>query len=258
VEPGAQGREVPGAGEQTARFVERWTQRSGIRIRYADNAPADPVGLPILFVPGLSDVAEEYRETLEFFTPRRCIVVEVRGRGRSDAPASGYRSADHMADLAAVVAEEGLSRFHLMTFSRGTTWALDLAFANPGAVASVSIGDYRAGEVRIEGFVERLWASSFRGKRLSDRIQRHVLDELARESKPRECYEALAALGVPVLVARGTAGGIVDDAVAARYREAIPDVEIVTIPGAAHDLFRPSRTAYPAAVQAFLARRTKE
>jgi hypothetical protein len=41
--------------------VERWTARSGPRIRYLDNAPGDQVGLPILFSPGLSDLADAGR-----------------------------------------------------------------------------------------------------------------------------------------------------------------------------------------------------
>src|SRR4029079_6187520 len=65
----------------------------------------------------------------------------------------------------------------------------------------------------------------------------------------------LADLGVPVLVARGGDGSFVSDEVADRYREAVPDVEIVDIPESGHDLFRPSRTAYPRAVLDFVARR---
>ena len=88
--------------------VERWTQRSGVRIRYLDNSPDEPVGLPILLSPGFTDFADEYVEVLEFFAPRRVLVVEVRGRGGSEAPTTGYAAGDHTADLRAVVDEEGL------------------------------------------------------------------------------------------------------------------------------------------------------
>jgi hypothetical protein len=39
-----------------------------------------------------------------------------------------------------------------------------------------------------------------------------------------------------------------------RYRESVPGVEVVTIPGSGHDLFRRSRTAYPSAVLEFISR----
>ena len=234
--------------------VERWTTLSGIRIRYLDNAPDGPMGLPILFSPGLTDIADEYEATLEYFLPRRVLVVEVRGRGQSEAPPNGYSAADHMGDLAAVVEAEKLSRFHLMTFSRGTSWALDLAFAQPSAVATISIGDYRAAEIGLgDEFADHLWTTTFRGRKISERVERHVLEELARASRPRELYEELGALGKPVLVAKGVGGGIVDEAVIERYRSAVADLNVVTIPEAGHDLFRPSRTAYPAFVREFLA-----
>jgi hypothetical protein len=38
--------------------------------------------------------------------PRRVLVVEVRGRGRSEAPPSGYTVVDHMRDLRAVLEQE--------------------------------------------------------------------------------------------------------------------------------------------------------
>jgi pimeloyl-ACP methyl ester carboxylesterase len=236
--------------------TERFTTRSGAKIRYLDNAPEHPVGLPILFSPGITDFADEYAALLEYFLPRRALVVEVRGRGGSEAPPTGYAVVDHVRDLEAVIEEESIDRFHVMTFSRGTSWALDLALANPARVASFSIGDYRAVEVGMPAtFADDMLSTTFRGKPLTERIPRHVLEELQRASRARELWDRLPELG-PLLVAGGDAGGIVNDEVTAKYRAVRPDVEIVTIPGAAHDLFRPDRTAYPLAVADFIARRT--
>jgi non-heme chloroperoxidase len=235
--------------------IERFTNRSGVKIRYLDNAPEDPAGLPILFSPGITDFADEYGALLEYFLPRRALVVEVRGRGGSEAPPTGYAVADHIRDLEAIIDEERLDRLHVMTFSRGTSWALDLALSNPARIASFSIGDYRAVEVGMpEGFADHMMSTTFRGKPLTERIPRHVLEELQRASRARELWDRLPELG-PLLVARGEEGMVSDETVA-QYRAVRPDVEIVTIPGAAHDLFRPDRTAYPAAVAEFIARRT--
>lgn len=237
--------------------TERRTLRSGCSIRYLTNAPAQPVGLPLLFVPGVSDLADEYEDLLAFFTPRPTFVVEVRGRGGSEAPATGYAVADHVRDLEAVLDEEGIDRFHLMTFSRGTSWSLDLAAAHPGRVASLSIGDYQAGEVGLgEGFAESFAQSRFRGRVVAERMPVRVLEALAAASVSRDLYDVVAGLPAPVLLARAGSGtGIVDDAVEARYRAARPDLEVVTVPDAPHDLFRPDRRAYPAAVASFIERR---
>lgn len=237
--------------------VARWTSRSGPRIRYLDNSPTAPVGLPILFSPGVTDTADEYAEVLQFFAPRRLLVVEVRGRGVSDAPPSGYTAAEHADDLDAVLAEEGIERFHMMTFSRGTTWALDLVLRDPRRVATVSIGDYWPAEIALgEETAAHLMTTRFRGRPMHERVEPHVLPALFEASQPRDLSADLAAAGLAVLVATGTEPGcLVTTDTLQRYRDEIPGVETVIIEGASHDLFRPDRLAYPKAVIDFINRR---
>jgi non-heme chloroperoxidase len=238
--------------------TECWTTRSGVRIRFLDNSPGASVGLPILLSPGVTDFAGEYAEVLKFLLPRRVVVVEVRGRGESEAPALGYTAADHADDLAAVLDEAGIDRFHLMTFSRGTTWGLDLALRNPARVATVSIGEYWTGEHALEAHMaETLMATRFRGRPMVERVQPHVLTEMFRASRMRDLCDDLVATGLPVLMATGTAaeGRMLNDDTLADYRLRIPGLETVIIDGAGHDLFRPDRHAYPSAVRDFIARR---
>ncbi len=235
--------------------VERFTTRSGPRIRFLDSAPADPVGAPILLSPGFTDVAEEYSEVIDFFAPRRIVVAEVRGRGGSEAPAEGYAALDHAADLRAVLDEAAIGRFHLMTFSRGTTWGLDVALADPSNVLSISIGDYWPGEVALdEARADAIMSSRFRGRPMPDRVPAHVPAAVFRASQDRDLAPAIAASGVPVLVATGTEPGCLLDPTALEdYAARVPGVEVVVIPGAAHDLFRPDRLAYPRAVRDLIA-----
>lgn len=236
--------------------VERLIENDGITIRCLDNDPSQPVGLPVVFVPGITDVADDYLESFDCFADRRWVVVELRGRGGSTAPPRGYSAREQAGDVCAVMAELGIGAFHLMTFSRGTTPGLQVAFLQAKEVRSVSIGDYRPAEIAITpDLVERLWSSTWRGTPVSSRVARHALDGIQADAQAREFWDELAALNVPVLVARGSEGGIVTDALAERYRDAIPDIEVVTIPGSAHDLFRPSRTAYPNAVLEFIGKR---
>jgi pimeloyl-ACP methyl ester carboxylesterase len=144
-----------------------------------------------------------------------------------------------------------------MTFSRGTSWGLELAFTAPQRVASVSIGDYKPFELHLPpAFAEEQMKTRFRGRPMTQRLQRHVLEGLAAESKGRELWDRWAELPCPVLVAQpGTRSGLVTDEVAARYRTARPDVELVVVPDAPHDIFRPDRLFYPRAVADFIARR---
>jgi non-heme chloroperoxidase len=230
--------------------VERWTTSTGGKIRYLDSAPENPVGLPILFSPGFTDFADESLEVLRFFNPRRVLVVEVRGRGKSDAPLTGYQASDHADDLAAVLEQEGIDRFHLMTFSRGTTWGLELALRDPKRVATVSIGDYWAREHHLDrDYAPKFMSTRFRGKPMPERISEHVVAEVFGASIDRDLLGSLAASNIPVLVATGTEPGCMLHAENLdEFRNRIPGVEVITIAGASHDLFRPDRFAYPKAV----------
>lgn len=237
--------------------VENFADNDGVKIRYLDLRPAEPSGYPIVFVPGVVDTADEYVEALECFDDRRVLVVEVRGCGGSDAPVEGY-SSDHLAgDVRAVLSDSGINAFHLMTFSRGTTAGLRAAFDCPARVMSVAIGDYPAAEIALtDDFADRMSAMSWRGVPNSERMPRHVMEAVQRESRREGLWDRLAALKVPVLVARGPEpGSLLDDRKAERFRKTIPDLEMAVIPGAGHDLFRPVRGAYPLLVRGFISRR---
>jgi pimeloyl-ACP methyl ester carboxylesterase len=234
---------------------ERFVSNDGVRLRYLDNDPPGPHGLPVVFVPGVTDFANEYEAVLDFFGPRRLLVVEMRGRGGSDAPLTGYSVSEQAGDVEAVIAANGLHRFHLMTFSRGTTPAIEVALRRPARAVTLSIGDYLAGEIALTPqFVESQWQSRWRGLPMPERVSRHVLERIQGDSQAREFWADLGALGIPILVARGSDGGILNDRYVERYQDAIPGVEVVVIPGAGHDLFRPERVAYPREVLEFIAR----
>jgi pimeloyl-ACP methyl ester carboxylesterase len=236
--------------------LERFVTNDGLKIRYLDNDPPRPAGLPVIFVPGVTDFADEYEAALDLFGDRRLLVVELRGRGGSDAPESGYSAREQAGDVEAVITANGISRFHLMTFSRGTTPALEVALRRPFRALTVSIGDYLAMEIGLEpDWVQSQWASRWRGRPMPDRVERHVIESIQAASRSRELWDEVAALGIPVLAARGGDGGILDEARVERYRATIPGVEIAVIAGSGHDLFRPDRTAYPRAVLDFIARR---
>jgi hypothetical protein len=80
----------------TSRFTEAVTLAFTTWTRGHDR------GAPIVFVPGMTDIAEDYTEVLPLFG-RRAVVAEIRGHGRSSTPAGGYDLATLSTEVGAVI-----------------------------------------------------------------------------------------------------------------------------------------------------------
>lgn len=243
----------------------RDVDNEGVRVHYVEHVPDGPSDGPAgdrpaqVFVPGFTCAAEDYVDVLPLFG-RRVVVIDLRGRGRSDAPDDGYAYEHHVSDVAAVVADAGIGDFHLCTFSRGTTYGLGYALQHPERVRSVVIGDYQAREIPFpESFTEPFLRGRWRGEPVSVRLAPVAAHGTIRASRERSLWDELGALGRPVLVIRAGKGraneaGLVNEEIQARYRAAVPGIEIVTFEDSNHDLFRPDPERYPRTVAAFTAR----
>lgn len=228
----------------TSQFVDN----GGVRIHYLDSGGADR-GAPIVFVPGMTDVAADYTEVLPTLG-RRTVVIETRGHGDSAAPRDGYDLDQLSGDVGAVVDDVTAGAVHLMTFSRGTSAAIHWALEHPDRIRSVAIGDYLPAElVPPEGAAEALMESSWRGTPVTERLDGHAATETIAAARSRPFWEPLAALGVPLLVVRSTESPLVSDEHWARYRTTFPSAELVDFDGSPHDIFRPDRHRYPRLVR---------
>lgn len=64
----------------------------------------DPGGIPVVFLPGITSLAKSFLDILDRMPDRYyCVSVDMRGRGRSSWPKSGYRMADYVGDVLCVV-----------------------------------------------------------------------------------------------------------------------------------------------------------
>src|SRR6266446_111781 len=122
---------------------DRWVNSGSVRLHCLAQESDSPL-TPFLIVPGTFGFAEDYVQEMSALAPRRCITVSLRGRGRSDAPASGYRFEDHVADIAATAGQLGTEKFAMMGYSMGAAYALGFAAQQPQRIAGVIVGDYPA------------------------------------------------------------------------------------------------------------------
>jgi len=226
----------------------QFTDNGGARIHYLDTG-GDDRGAPIVFVPGMTCIAEDYTEILPLFG-RRTVVVEIRGHGRSSAPAAGYDAATLSTDIGAVINAITDGPVHVVTFSRGTAYALTWAIENFERVRSVAIGDYVPEEkVLTPEMSQRLLAGRWRGTPVSERLDEDAANKTFRAAQERSMWGRLAQQRLPLLVVRSGERFLVGDAQWSRYRNLFPHAELIDFPDSPHDIFRPERGRYPRLVR---------
>ncbi|MFG1930991.1 alpha/beta fold hydrolase [Mycobacterium sp. NPDC048908] len=222
----------------------RFATNGDARIHYLDSGGHDR-GAPIVFVPGMTDIAEDYVEILPLLG-RRTIVVELRGHGRSDAPETGYDLDTLRDDVGAVVDAVTDGPVHVMTFSRGTTYAIAWVLANSNRVRSLAIGDYVPAEIVLpDPHVHRLLDGRWRGTPVRDRLDHAAAVKTFREARGRSFWAELSALQPPMLAVRSPNSPLIDDAAWARYHSAFPSAQLHEFVDSPHDIFRPDRGRYP-------------
>jgi pimeloyl-ACP methyl ester carboxylesterase len=226
----------------------RSVDHGGARIHYLDSG-GDDRGAPVVFVPGFTCVADDYTEILPELG-RRTIVVELRGHGRSTAPDGPFDSDALARDVGAVVDAVTTGPIHLMTFSRGTPYALLWALAHSDRVRSVAIGDYVPEEIELsDDVVSGLLDGRWRGTPVSTRVDRDAAVAIVRAARTQSLWEPLTRWQPPLTVVRSPSTPVVSDADWDRYRRLFPAAKLHEFVDSPHDIFRPDRARYPELVR---------
>ena len=231
--------------------ASRFVTSTGTRIHYLDSG-GDDRGAPIVFVPGMTDLATDYSGVLGQFG-RRAVVVELRGHGRSGVPSHGYGFEERCDDVGAVVDDLTGGPVHLVTFSRGTTYAVGWALRNPDRVLSLAIGDYVPAEiVPPAGAIDHLLDGSWRGSPVRGRLDEEAARRTFAAARSRSLWDELASLQPALLVVRSRERLLVDDEAWDRYARLFPRSRRIEFSDSPHDIFRADRSRYPRLVRAHI------
>ena len=105
--------------------------RQGVNVYYESFGQ----GLPIVFLhPWTTNRYIWSNQIFEFARNHRCVVVDHRGHGLSDKPASGYAIGEMAADLAAILDHAGIDRAVLVGNSLGGMIAMQASLDTPQRV----------------------------------------------------------------------------------------------------------------------------
>jgi pimeloyl-ACP methyl ester carboxylesterase len=158
----------------------------------------------------------------------------------SDAPATGYRLEDFVADLSAVIAASGYRRSIVFAHSLGVPIAISFAAQHGDRVAGLVLGDFgprypSLSEDWIRRVEERFAHDA--ADMGSAKFSIEAMRQMQRDSRAIALDEAVAVIGCPILVLTGDQPDALltaDDR--ARFERSGADVRIVTIAGAGHGL----------------------
>ena len=113
---------------------------NNIQIHYLDYAGTNP---PVVLMPGLTNNAHSFGGLIHagLNNTRRVLALDLRGRGLSDKPDTGYGMEDHAADVVGLLDALGLDQAVLGGHSFGGMLALYLAAKYPDRFSTLVIID---------------------------------------------------------------------------------------------------------------------
>lgn len=140
-----------------------WTSPDGLKLHYRDYAGPDGKP-PLLCLPGLTRNARDFEPVAERFAGEwRVICPEMRGRGESEYAKDweSYNPLTYLADVEALLAEAGISRFVAIGTSLGGIMTMLLAAKDASRIAAAVLNDIGpviepAGLARIRTYVGQL------------------------------------------------------------------------------------------------------
>ncbi|WP_138992503.1 alpha/beta fold hydrolase [Larkinella sp. C7] len=109
-------------------FTNQYATVNGVKLHYVEGGS----GMPLICLPGWPQTWYSYHPVAtELAKTFRVIIVDIRGMGSSDKPASGYDKKTMATDIWELVRQLGLKKVHIMGHDIGGMVAMSFAFNYP-------------------------------------------------------------------------------------------------------------------------------
>src|SRR5215469_3227590 len=132
-----------------AQSMDKFIAANGLRLHCIDHSGGEP---SIILLPGLTANANNFDGLVAAgLSPRfRVLAVDLRGRGQSSKPDTGYSIPDHAADVIGLMNELGITKAVLGGHSFGGMLAMYIASRFPEPVQKLLVLDSAAGLIGPE------------------------------------------------------------------------------------------------------------
>lgn len=242
-------------------YREYVTVADGVRLSVIDVAPERPEQTVVL-VHGFGGNATQWRYQIERFSERnRVLAVDIRGHGRSKAPAgASYTMSTILQDLITLLDERGISEpFTLIGHSFGGAIVTDFALTYPEKLARLvliaSAGEYDL--IRLYKIAFRLPNSVLRAAQPAVRgfVDANVVSlkrVFQQNLNQWRGWEKFPQITVPTMVITGERDRVFPTAAFERVGELMPDAEVVNVGASAHMVMIERRDAVNRALERFM------
>jgi pimeloyl-ACP methyl ester carboxylesterase len=256
---------VTGVAVQTAPVAHGYLEHDSLVLHYLR---FDGQGPPVVFLHGVTGSAWDWHHVGRELGTRLMsgvpVALDFRGHGDSGWSTShNYRSADHAADVSALIDHLGAGPVDLVGYSWGALVAVMVAVRNPETVRSVVLADVEASFEQSETDIPprpRKFASIAEAEAVRREENPHGPSDLisiaARtgtrtapdgQIEPKHdpyffdrwpfrsdnCWDDLAALPQPTLLVHAE-DSFVRGKVMARMGQAVPNVRLASLPATTH------------------------
>ncbi|MCA9917106.1 MAG: alpha/beta hydrolase [Anaerolineales bacterium] len=118
--------------------MDKFTQTNDINLHYLERPGEEPT---LILLHGLSANAHFFDGLAASSLPNRLLAVDLRGRGQSDKPETGYEMAEHATDILGLMDDLGLDQVILAGHSYGGLLTCYLAANFPERVSKCIVMD---------------------------------------------------------------------------------------------------------------------
>src|SRR5215468_1695459 len=274
---------------QSQQPIERFITVDGLRIHYLEWGSADKQ--PLIMLHGIGRVAHTFDHIAPHFASRYHVVaIDMRGHGDSSwDPKGAYLVEDYAKDIEALAQQLRLRNIVIWGNSTGGRVAQVFAGLHPElvtAVISEDVGPERPREIadgmtaRLKQEDEKGWASEdellAQQKASSPRTGEDILRAYVHYGSkkradgriiwkrdpaigngfiPTELWRFVREIKSPIIYVLGGRSTIVPAGTQDELKKALPQAQIVTIPGVGHYPSEENTQAYLAIVDKFLQRK---
>jgi pimeloyl-ACP methyl ester carboxylesterase len=214
-----------------ATIQENFADNNGVVIHYIV-LNYSPDKIPLIFIPGAITSADGILYGIKDHINFYCIIISIRGRGKSGKPIGPYTIESQVADIAAVVDKEEIENLYIIGHSVGGGLAAAYSVKYPEKIKGLIIADYAPVHPK---FPDK-WAERIRQS--YPEIDNNFLSGMVRDSEKIDFTGILANYDFKKLFLKaGNEDSLLKPERAEEILGKLSNTKLITIENCGHEIF---------------------